>query len=303
MHLVDEIIELLSRENPAVETALTKTKVLLYRIGEPQLAAWVNSEINGYAGNNEVPAYRIIPTRVLATVTDGFTVRWNSIPIPIEHLPTEMKEDLKNTKVGHGVAALEEFASASEDTLSKPLSPEFYRLLAKGLNKGLVIETAHVEIGKSQVIGILAQIRSRLLDFVLQLSSRMPSDLPDVDTKMRSKEIDAAGLFQNAIFGNNATIVLGNHNTTTIKNIVHKGDFASLALALKSNGIGENDIEALQSAIAQDSESIDTHKKEFGPAVKSWMSKMMGKVIDSSWQIELGVAGGLLTEALKAYYF
>jgi adenine-specific DNA-methyltransferase len=62
-------------------------------------------------------------------------------------------------------------------------------------------------------------------------------------------------------------------------------------------------IAALQTAIDEDKGSVNAEKKSFGPAVKGWMSKMLAKVIDASWQIELGVAGGLLSEALKAYYF
>jgi len=281
--IAEEIIELLSREQPKVETALTKTMILLYRIGEDQLAGWVTAEINGYTGKDEVPSYRVIPTRGLATVTDGMTVRWNDIPIPINHLPSDMKEGLRNTKFGHGVAALEEFASAGEDRLSKPLLPEFYGLLAKGLQKGLFIETAHVEIGKSQVIGILSQIKSRLLDFVLQLSSRMPDDLSEKDAKSRSKEIDAAGLFQSAIFGDNATIIVGSHNTQTASNISMKvGDFESLAAYLKGNKVADQDIAALKKAIDADGASVNHNDRQAGPKVRAWMASMLKKAVDAS---------------------
>lgn len=303
MRLIDEIIELLSREQPNVETALTKTKVLLYRIGEPQLAAWVTAEINGYAANNDIPTYRIIPTRVLATVTDGMTVRRNSIPIPINHLPDAMKEGLRNTKVGHGVATLETFIAATEDTLSKPLSPEFYGLLAKGLQEGFFIETAHVEIARSQVVGILAQIRSRLLDFVLQLSSRMPSDLPEADAKARSKQIDAAGLFQSAIFGDNATIIVGNHNNQTASHVsVRVGDFESLAAFLRGNKVDEADLSTLKTAIHADGPRAEDPARQFGPKVRAWMANMLKKAVETSWQIELGVASSVLATAIGRYY-
>jgi hypothetical protein len=42
--------------------------------------------------------------------------------------------------------------------------------------------------------------------------------------------------------------------------------------------------------------------KRFGPRVREWIKKMISKAVDASWQIELGVAGNLLTDALKAYY-
>ena len=59
----------------------------------------------------------------------------------------------------------------------------------------------------------------------------------------------------------------------------------------------------LKTAVASDEGKVDVVNKSFGPAVKVWITKMMQKAVEASWQIELGVAGGLLTEALKAYYF
>jgi hypothetical protein len=65
----------------------------------------------------------------------------------------------------------------------------------------------------------------------------------------------------------------------------------------------QDDITALQVAVDQDKGAVELKHGKFGPAVKGWMSRMMGKVVDATWQIELAVAGGLLAEALKAYYF
>jgi hypothetical protein len=301
--LVEEIIDLLSREDPNIENALTKTKVLLYRLGEDHLAGWVSAELNGYTGSQEVPGYRIIPTRVLASVTDGITIRYPSTQLPLGHLPEQMRTDLRNTKVGHSVATLQQFAAAKEDSLSKPLSPELYRLLAKGLTKGFIIESAHVEIARSQIIGILAQIKSRLLDFILQVSTRMPSDITDSDARTKSKEIDISSLFQSAIFGDNTTIIVGNHNTQTVKNIAIKaGDFRSLAEHLRAHRVSEPDIANLRSAIDQDGENVDRSKRQPGSKVKEWMKVMLAKAVDTSWQIEIGVASSLLASALGQYY-
>jgi hypothetical protein len=154
----------------------------------------------------------------------------------------------------------------------------------------------------TQIMHGLTEIRSRLLDFVLGLQETL-GDVNDSEVKEVAKNIDAPAMFQHTVFGDNTTIMVGNQNVTTIKNLVKTGDFDSLATALKSTGIGDQDVSELQTAIDHDKGAIDVAKKQFGPAVKGWMSKMMQKAIDASWQIELGVAAGLLTEALKAYYF
>lgn len=53
MKLAEEIVELLSRESPNIENALTKTKVLLYHLGENQLTGWVSAQLNGYPGKRQ----------------------------------------------------------------------------------------------------------------------------------------------------------------------------------------------------------------------------------------------------------
>ena len=302
MKIAEEIIEVLGRENPNIENALTKTKILLHRLGERELVAWVNSELNGYSGKDKIPDYRIIPTRVLVTATNGYTTRWTNFPVPLSHLDDDFRKSLTNTEVGHSVANLQEWTKSKRDALSKPLPTEICSLLAEGLEDGIYVETAHVEIGKSQVIGILAQIKSRLLDFILEISARIPDDVNDAEAKEASKRIDTAGLFQNAIFGDNVTIMVGNHNVQSVANTISVNDFDSLATVLRQNRVDEADIRALEEAINKDGTTINDNSREFGPHVRQWMKEMLSKAVDAAWQIEVGVASSLLATALNSYY-
>jgi hypothetical protein len=154
----------------------------------------------------------------------------------------------------------------------------------------------------TQILHTLTEVRSRLLDFVLGLHEKL-GNVEEKDMKEAGKQVDADALFQHTIIGDNATFVIGNQNVTTIKSSVKKGDFASLSAALKERGVGDEDIAALQVAIDHDAGNVDVQKQEFGPAVKGWIKGMMGKVVDAAWNIELGIAAGLLTEGIKAFYF
>ena len=58
--LIDDIIEILGRENGSLTDALMKTKILLHNIDHKELTEWVNNELNGYADGEEIPLYRII---------------------------------------------------------------------------------------------------------------------------------------------------------------------------------------------------------------------------------------------------
>lgn len=300
MKLLDEIIDLLSDKTGSLTDALLKTKVLMHKIGHKELAEWVNDELNGYQKSKPVPSYRIVNSRVVGNI-QNFVAIYQNQPLPTAHLPEDVRKYLHEHEMRESINVLEQFTTDPNKHLAMPLGPEFYDTIGEALDGGWV-QKAWVQMEPTQIMHGLTEIRSRLLDFVLDLQEKL-GGIEDSEVKEVAKSIDAPAMFQHTVFGDNTTIVVGNQNTTTIKIIVKKGDFASLAAVLKGNGVSDDDITALHTAIDQDKDSVDIEKKKFGPAVKDWMSKMMGKVIDTSWQIELGLAGGLLTEALKAYYF
>ena len=171
--------------------------------------------------------------------------------------------------------------------------------------QGYVVESLWTEVHGAQIVSVLDAVRSRLLDFVLGLQEKL-GDTPEDEMKEAAKGINAPAMFQHTVFGDNTTVVVGHRNQTTIHNDVKKNDLAALGEHLKEAGLQQDDIDGLATAIQDDAktpEVIDPIKKSFGPAVKEWMKRMLGKAIDTSWNIEVGVAGGLLANALQTYYF
>lgn len=79
-------------------------------------------------------------------------------------------------------------------------------------------------------------------------------------------------------------------------------NFSVLEKELQRHGISEDDIHQLRAAIELDKGRIDIDNKEYGPEVKSWFKRMIGKAVDGAWQINLGVAGNVISELLNKYY-
>jgi hypothetical protein len=302
MKLADEIVELLSSSNGVLSEALIKTKVLLYKIGHKELVVWVNKELNGYSDDDELPDYRIVHAQVLVYATNG-AYDVNSHPVPMGHIDKKYRDMWERGRMPHSLAVVEKMISSSDgDTFQSPIPMEANGLLSKGLANGYIVQRAWSEIPAAAISNIIMQVRSRLLDFILELSG----ELSDADTDEAVKEIagkfDASNLFNNAIFGDNVTILLGADNTQKVSNNVVKNNFQSLADILNKNGVSNDDVALLKEAINKDSSVVVATKGNFGPAVKLWMQTMMSKAIDASWQIELGVAGSLLATALNNYY-
>lgn len=301
MKLIKEIIEILSSDGGSLSDALIKTKVLLHKIGHKELVAWVNNELNGYPDSDSVPEYRVLPAEVLVNASNG-AYRVTSHHIPMGHLSDEQRESIETARMDQSLAVLEKLIENDSGNLRAHIPMESYGFLGKNLGNYYQIESAWSEISRASLLQILVQVRSRLLDFILELNDQFPSELNDAQVKERINNIDAENLFNNAIFGDNTTILVGGGNTQTVSNFNMKGDFSAVANFLKKNGMLDADIEALKEAIGQDASTIDEEKKEYGPAVKSWLQTMLSKAVDTSWKIELGVASSLLAAALKSYY-
>jgi chemotaxis receptor (MCP) glutamine deamidase CheD len=107
-------------------------------------------------------------------------------------------------------------------------------------------------------------------------------------------------MFGKAVFGDNTTIVVGNHNHQQITNTAAKNDKAVLAAELRKHGVGEEDIQAIHAALDED--PVPVVAGQYGPAVQGWMKRMLGRAVDASWNIPVGAAGNLLATLVQNYY-
>lgn len=303
MKIIKEIIEILSSEEGSLTESLLKTKVLLHKIGKKELVNWVNWELNGYSNEEDVPEYRILNAEILADVSNG-VYRYSSHPIPLMHLKETWVDKFTTFKVKDSLSVLEEFARKTEKSggLISRIPMEANGVLGEKLSGGYFIQTAWSQIDVTNLKSIFTQVRSRLLDFILSLDDGFSDDLTDDEAKEQAKKIDTASVFKNAIFGNNTTIIVGDKNVQNVSQNITEGNIEALKELLKKSGIVDTDIAILESALEQDRESKNLEKRDFGDNVKQWMKSMLSKAIDSTWQIEVAVAGNLLTEALKSYY-
>ncbi len=81
---------------------------------------------------------------------------------------------------------------------------------------------------------------------------------------------------------------------------VKKGHFETLAQKLSDSQVSQQDIEELKSIL--ESDKPNQEKGILGDKTNSWVTKMISKSLDGTWQIGVGAAGGLLVEAIKTFY-
>ena len=300
MRLIEEIIEILTSEDAALQSALLKTKVLLSQLGESDLVSWVNFELTGYQNIEQVPDYRIINVTVFGNV-NNMARRYEHHPLPLAHLEEEMQRKFTRYHLTESIAVLESYAR-DDSNISFTIPPEFYQFLSEGISNGYQIERAWRQPSLGAMLQVVTEVRSRLLDFIIKLSEKIPED-PDIsEMKGKSKEIGTSELFKNAVFGDNTNVVIGNNNIQSIQNSITKNDFDSLAEVLRKHNVDEEDISALKEAIDEDQGSPEHHEKKYGKNVRAWIISMITKVTESIWSISLGASGNLVANALNSYY-
>ena len=184
MKFLTELIESLSSENSSLSEALLKTKVLLHKIGYKELAEWVNNELNGYphAAKENIPPYRVLPAQVLANLI-SIVYQINAHPIPLGHLMQEEKDHLQRKYIYQPLAVLEQYVSNPDGHLEVPIPLEFNSLLGKQLNSDFKIQRAWSQISNVDIIQIIIQVRSRLLDFMLELQEKLGTDVSEEEIK------------------------------------------------------------------------------------------------------------------------
>ena len=213
--MLADIINILADESSSLSSALLKTKVILYKIGSKELVDWVNYELNGYPSVDDLPEYRVIPCQVVGNVSN---IRWQakSHPIPIGHLTEQEQDTLTRNRATQSIAVLEDILKRAKNTVSRPIPMEANSLLDLGLGNGFRVQNAWAETSVHDLRGIITQVRSRLLDFMLELRDNVGEIDPEGETD--TKSFDVRGAFQHSIFGANttfganATILVGHHS-------------------------------------------------------------------------------------------
>ena len=171
--------------------------------------------------------------------------------------------------------------------------------LGKSLSNHFSIERAWCEIQTHDMQNIIIQVRSRLLDFLLEVKSSIGGDVTDGNIKSKASTIDARNLFSKTIFGPNTTIIIGDNNSQTVRIDNKQGDLDGLINILKLAGISESDTASLKVAISADEES--GKKASFEGKTGNWLNKLLTRAAAGGIGVSVDVVSSVVVKALCTY--
>lgn len=293
--LLDEIIELLSDEKGSLNSALLKTKVLLHSLGKKDLATWVTNELKGYPDEN-VPDYRIVSAEVHGHVT-SYAWQANDYVLPIMHLSEQQRKNLTESVCTMSIASIEDSVKSGKK-LIRHLPPEFGALLQKVLTPGTHVFSSWCAINMVDIENILSEVRSRLLDFALELRDVVGIDVPEKELAARAASVDTEKLFNTAVYGTGNTIIIGSHTFQAVTN--EKGDLDGLVAAVAQLGFQQGELEGLRQAVLDDKAQGKTPDVTEG-ATGKWYTKALKEAGKGVVKAGIDVVSSVIVKAIKAY--
>ena len=286
-----------------VSHILRKAKVLAIQLENEEFKSWIDAELKGYDNADDRPDYRKFTPVNLGKFAGPFGKVVNNVQIPIICLPDGIREFAERMEVPHGVREIEAAVAetATKGKLAFPWPPEAVMLAREHvpMQDGCVLVEAWKPFAKSQMDGILEQVRNRLLDFLLELQQINPAVLKSEDAIRVIPSDDVRNSFQTIILGGQNIVATGTEFTQKATQTIAAGDTQSLIAHLRSIALDNDSLADLETAIEQDG---NREQKGLGENVKSWIGKMTVKAMDGTWKVALSTAPVILKEALSKYY-
>ncbi len=207
MKILNDLIE-----DPAGDKSLSailmKAKVFAHQLKVDPLKSWIDFELNGYTGNEPLPAYRVLPCSIFCDIMVR-NVIFRGRAISLSKTAPEFQDLIQNMPIRTGISFLEKIEPQLGLTVF--LTPDIFPYLSGTLRAGAQIVKAWQFTPGQMGNQVIISAKSKLLDFLLALQD----ELNDASNEeIASKHQGILGLFNRTVFGDNTTIIIGTANSS-----------------------------------------------------------------------------------------
>ncbi|HNX00768.1 MAG TPA: hypothetical protein PLE74_05390 [Candidatus Cloacimonadota bacterium] len=193
MNILDEIKTSITQGSVSISDILRKTLELAYILNNDELKNWVNKELDGYDENDGIPDYRKINCESIGNFNGPFGSGLKNYPIPSMCLPPNLREQANKMVFVDGIKTIESMVQNSKENVITFIWPANIIALCQDarIYENMSLVSASRIVGKGSLQQIIDQIKTRLLRFILELSSKNPSaETDDQIKKIKKSEIE-----------------------------------------------------------------------------------------------------------------
>lgn len=284
----------------SIAALLRRCRVLAARLDSAPLEEWIRHESDGYPHDTEVPPYRVLPLRVLGHFSGPFGSGLKNAEIPISCIPKDLRQRCTKHFARESISAIEDILGPGDRPVEVPIPPDVVRFFSDRVYEHMNCFSAWGMISRPMLVQILNCVRNKVLDFALKIERLDPEagECTPGDSSLAAGKVTT--IFNTTILGG-AVGALGNVQATNVNATnVNKGDVGSLRTVLSDCGVDSADIDDIQQALTD--EATISSDGSFGPKVRAWIGKMIGKAAAGAWNIGVNAAGSLLAGTIRAFY-
>lgn len=271
MSLLREIQQAAAATDPAVDlpSLLRKCKILANRLGNPEFKQWVDFELKGYPDLAKLPDYRVFSVRIHGDFTGEGGSTLSDAEIHEGAAPKEIRKHLFTCELTPSVATIAALLQDHSHGAKYPLDLRTSANFSDKVYEGMSCLLAWKVIPANQLIGILDVIKTKILDFALEIEAENPEAGESSVNVQPVAQRKVQQVFNTYIVGNGNNIATASHRVSQEANNTntHAEVFSQLLDALRS--VNDESIRTVVSAAveemraAKDPVSFKAHYTQF----------------------------------------
>ncbi len=176
MSLLRQIQDAAIDSSVDLPTLLRKCKVLAARLGNDDFKRWIDNELSGYDNKDELPEYRVLSVNSKGHFGGAFGSGLRNANIPLLCLPEDLRESLGHSYLKQPIAAMAALVENSKSgALQEPWNPDLVAHFGQQIYENMVCMQAWKVIPASALIAALDTVRTRVLNFALEIEAQNPA--------------------------------------------------------------------------------------------------------------------------------
>jgi hypothetical protein len=302
MSLLHEIQEAALDSKVDISDLLRKCLVLAIRLENKDFQKWVDQELDGYADGADLPEYRVLKANSYGHFTNGYCQLQNYI-IPSRTIPEEIREVATTVYLGNAISALDYMVKhAKEGSLQFAWPGDIIAFISNKVYVDYSCIAAYNHISVSSIAAIIDTVRTRVLEFVLEIKKEAPNAGDALTGPQPIAPERVRQIFYTIVMGNVGNLASGGSGISQSSyQEIRQGDLESLKEYLLGLGIGIQpvDIQELENALVDDEERC--LQETIGDRTKKWIEKIAGNASEGIGGVGIGVAADLIAKGIAMY--
>lgn len=257
-------------DNQSLSTIFLKVQAISFYLKNDQFAKWFESEKNGYKNSKELPEYRKSGCQVFGNINNPYKGMFTNYHIPVDQIKNkDIRSHLANCSFFESIIELENIVQSQEDKSIRKYVPGFlHNEIQKIFSTGYYIDAVWQTVSKSTIVQIVESVKSKLLQFFLEMDEQLFNNEIDFDVMTKKKEIDK-------IFNQTINAGVYNQGDMTISDSTVIGGQSN---EVHINTQTKNEIENILNQIETLSIEIDEDRTDIADAILSIREELENKI-------------------------